>query len=676
MLKCQWNWRKGGFILISDKFSGNSTNSKRLTKKQKETVGLLSIGTFLEYFDLMLYVHMAVLLNDLFFPKSDPITQQLFAATAFCTTYIMRPFGGYLIGKLGDTIGRKPTIIITSFIMSISCAVIAITPTYQDIGIISCVIIIACRALQGVASLGEKMGAYVFVSESFKNPARCVIAGVVGVSSITGGLFALIIVSIIFWLDLNWRLAFAIGALVAGFGFLARSKLRETKDFISYRRKNTKKMHHKVSIKTKLAFFFTELHAPILFYIAIVYLINSVKKPLQLSLHDISNQNIKALLLNIIISLLIIKFVKKIHPIKIALLISYIFIIILPFLPYWISNTSNLVSLLCIQVIFISITRSTAGTLDAIQYKYFPIQSRFTYAVTIFGIANPLGKVIASFGLIFFTKYFEVYGILFIVVPTVIGYIISLHYFKKLEIQSGNYYSYPNTNDDNELIEDLQDSSVEEELSVEEKLMKRIKKINEENNNKINDKIILKAINFAKKWHEGQYRKSGEPYYYHPLEVAEVVAEHYLKTDVIVGAILHDVLEDTDCTIELIERDFNSRVAQIVYRLTRYYKDGKKQSIEEIIGSILDTDDKEALLIKQVDRLHNLSTIGVMKEKKQIETVIETLKDIMGHVAYSVDNLNVNDKLKLERLMLIQCREILVNGALESKDIERLLNGN
>ena len=59
------------------------TEQRSLTKEQKEAVGLLSIGTFLEYFDLMLFVHMAVLLNDLFFPKTDPFTASLLAAFAF-----------------------------------------------------------------------------------------------------------------------------------------------------------------------------------------------------------------------------------------------------------------------------------------------------------------------------------------------------------------------------------------------------------------------------------------------------------------------------------------------------------------------------------------------------------------------------------------------------------------
>ena len=72
-----------------------------MTKEQKEAVGLLSIGTFLEYFDLMLFVHMGVLLNELFFPKTDPHTTALYSATAFCSSFVFRPIGALIFGYKG-----------------------------------------------------------------------------------------------------------------------------------------------------------------------------------------------------------------------------------------------------------------------------------------------------------------------------------------------------------------------------------------------------------------------------------------------------------------------------------------------------------------------------------------------------------------------------------------------
>ena len=72
-----------------------------LNRNQKEAIGLLSVGTFLEYFDLMPYVHMAVVFNELFFPKVDPKVAFIYSASAFCSTYLLRPFGALIFGWIG-----------------------------------------------------------------------------------------------------------------------------------------------------------------------------------------------------------------------------------------------------------------------------------------------------------------------------------------------------------------------------------------------------------------------------------------------------------------------------------------------------------------------------------------------------------------------------------------------
>ena len=102
--------------------------------------------------------------------------------------------------------------------------------------------------------------------------------------------------------------------------------------------------------------------------------------------------------------------------------------------------------------------------------------------------------------------------------------------------------------------------------------------ISKQEDKKLNMKLIEKAVIFAKKWHGTKMRKTGDhPSYFHPLAVAGMVAEYYCKTDVIVAAILHDVVEDSGCDIELIKNEFNTRIAQIVDRLTKKrIEDGKK----------------------------------------------------------------------------------------------------
>ena len=146
--------------------------------------------------------------------------------------------------------------------------------------------------------------------------------------------------------------------------------------------------------------------------------------------------------------------------------------------------------------------------------------------------------------------------------------------------------------------------------------------------------MINKAIYFAKKYHEGQLRKSGEPFYSHPLEVAYMVSDYNLKTDVIASSILHDIIEDTEVTVEMIEGTFGQRIAEMVDMLTRDRPDGTKLTIEEVINNAYKKADKEVLLIKLIDRLHNIQTIGSLSAKKIEKTITETLANFIAGSMY------------------------------------------
>ena len=208
--------------------------AKKLTKQQKEAIALLSFGTLLEYFDLMLYVHLSVLLNELFFPKTDPMMAKLLAATAFCMTFVLRPVGGYVIGRIGDAIGRKTTLYITTFIMAGTCLTMATLPTYKEIGIWATVAILLCRALQGFSSLGEIIGAGIYLFETLKSPYTYIACATINIMAKIGGFLALGIASLVINSSFGWRYAFFYGAIIAIIGFVARTRLRETPEFANY----------------------------------------------------------------------------------------------------------------------------------------------------------------------------------------------------------------------------------------------------------------------------------------------------------------------------------------------------------------------------------------------------------------------------------------------------------
>ncbi|MDR2341926.1 MAG: RelA/SpoT family protein [Campylobacteraceae bacterium] len=155
---------------------------------------------------------------------------------------------------------------------------------------------------------------------------------------------------------------------------------------------------------------------------------------------------------------------------------------------------------------------------------------------------------------------------------------------------------------------------------------------------KENSKNISKAVNLAVKQHEGQFRKSGEPYVVHPLVVASIVAHYGGDETMVVAALLHDVVEDTETTVEDVEKLFGEDVANIVEGLTKIVairedKLAPSHSNEKLMNSamsfrkmlIASISDVRVLVIKLCDRLHNMMTLGALPSNKQKRIAEETL---------------------------------------------------
>lgn len=142
--------------------------------------------------------------------------------------------------------------------------------------------------------------------------------------------------------------------------------------------------------------------------------------------------------------------------------------------------------------------------------------------------------------------------------------------------------------------------------------------------------IITKAFEFANKAHHGVKRRSGEPYIMHPLAVARIVVNEIgLGSTSICAALLHDVVEDTEYTVEDIEREFNPKIAQIVNGLTKIsggiFGENASAQAENFRKLILTIpEDVRVILIKMADRLHNMRTLGSMPPAKQLKITGET----------------------------------------------------
>ncbi|MCC8462271.1 MAG: MFS transporter [Rickettsia endosymbiont of Ecitomorpha arachnoides] len=154
----------------------------------------------------------------------------------------VRPLGALVFGYLGDRIGRKSTVIITTSMMALACFTMANLPTYAQIGITASIAITVCRILQGMSSIGEIIGAELYITEITKPPIQYVAVALIEVIAVLGTTAALGIAFLVTFLGLNWRLAFWFGTIIAIVGIVARTTLRETPEFIDARLRIKKKL--------------------------------------------------------------------------------------------------------------------------------------------------------------------------------------------------------------------------------------------------------------------------------------------------------------------------------------------------------------------------------------------------------------------------------------------------
>ena len=166
--------------------------------------------------------------------------------------------------------------------------------------------------------------------------------------------------------------------------------------------------------------------------------------------------------------------------------------------------------------------------------------------------------------------------------------------------------------------------------------------------------IIDQAVEYAQEKHKNQKRKDGSPYIIHPLAVAEIIAEIGLDLDAILGALLHDCIEDTDASHDDIARRFGSTCAELVEgvtKLTRANFSSTEQAQMENLRKMFMAMSKDirVVLIKIADRLHNMRTMQYQSPAKQISKCQETM-DIYAPLAHRLGMQKI--KWELEDISL------------------------
>ncbi len=206
-----------------------------------------------------------------------------------------------------------------------------------------------------------------------------------------------------------------------------------------------------------------------------------------------------------------------------------------------------------------------------------------------------------------------------------------------------------------------------------------LKAVSENNNYDYN--TVVKALDFATECHEGQNRRSGEPYIEHPINVALILTGFGMDTESICAALLHDVVEDTEATNELVQKLFGKEVALLVDGVTKlgkvpYYSREEQQS-ENLRKMLLSmAEDVRVVIIKLCDRLHNMRTIDSLREQKRRDIALETI-EVYAPIAHRLGIRGVKEELEdlsIRQLDGIGYGEIISALTLRQKDRKEFLD--
>ncbi len=193
------------------------------------------VGNILEWYDFAIYGYVATIIAHNFFPSGDQVGALLATFATFGIGFVARPLGGIIIGRMGDTRGRKAALLLTIFLMAIGTVGIGLIPSYNSIGVLAPLLLVICRLMQGFAAGGEWGGATAFIVEWAPEKRRGFF-GSFQQASVAGGLLLGSAIAALCSTLLSadqmeawgWRIPFLLGIILVPVGIYMRSDIKET----------------------------------------------------------------------------------------------------------------------------------------------------------------------------------------------------------------------------------------------------------------------------------------------------------------------------------------------------------------------------------------------------------------------------------------------------------------
>ncbi|HEV2677086.1 MAG TPA: MFS transporter [Aliidongia sp.] len=208
----------------------------RTASRTREVVAA-TIGTFFEWYDLLIYGTFAVVISHQFFPASNPTVGLFLTLLTFASAYLVRPLGAVLIGQYADRSGRKKALVLSAGLMLIGTLITGILPNYESIGVAAPALLVAARLLQGFSAGGEFGSANTYLAE--QNPRRRAFFAslqfsTTGLAIVVAATFGFVLNSVLAPEAMNawgWRVPFLFGLLIGPVALYIRQGIAESPDF-------------------------------------------------------------------------------------------------------------------------------------------------------------------------------------------------------------------------------------------------------------------------------------------------------------------------------------------------------------------------------------------------------------------------------------------------------------
>ncbi|KJC54928.1 major facilitator transporter [Bradyrhizobium sp. LTSPM299] len=217
--------------------------SADLVDNSRRAISAAAIGNLLEWYDFGVYAYLAGLIATKFFPNSDPTASLLAAFAAYGVGFLARPLGGIVIGRLGDTKGRKAALLLTIFLMALGTVGLGVLPSYEAIGVWAPILLVCLRIVQGLAAGGEWGTSTAFMVEWAPPDRRGLFGSFQQVSTAGGSLLGSAVAAIMTsslsqaeMLDWGWRVPFLLGVLLLFVGAYLRRNVEETPSYEASRK--------------------------------------------------------------------------------------------------------------------------------------------------------------------------------------------------------------------------------------------------------------------------------------------------------------------------------------------------------------------------------------------------------------------------------------------------------